>query len=377
MRWRGSIALLCLASCAPSTPPSTPPSSPSQAVATAAVTGRVTEAWIADGPTGRRAVRLTRDKRGAAEVTAAPVGADANGNAQRELPFLWPPMIDSHVHLAYWDVADQLAARGVLAAVDLSAPLEAIDRLRAAPITVRYAGPMLTRPGGYPLDSWGADGYGIGCDAIACVDAAVADLARRGASVIKLAMGKSGLAPQLVAPAVTAAHRAGLKVAVHALRDAEAALAAQAGCDLLAHTPVEPLSPATVRAWRGRAVISTLAAFGGGSATVENLRQLRAAGALVLYGTDLGNLRDAGPSAEEIELLRKAGLDDAAITEAMTVAPARYWKVGAGAGLPGPMLLLAGDPRRSVRFLTAPRDVVKDVSGAGERATESGEAGQP
>lgn len=354
MRWLASLPLLCLASCAPSAPSSSP--------ARAAAAGVIDlEALVADGSTGSRAVRLTRDKRGAAVASASPAAG-----APRELPFLWPPMIDSHVHLAYWDVADQLAARGVLAAVDLSAPIEALERLRAAPITVRYAGPMLTRPSGYPLDSWGAGGYGLGCDEVACIDAAVADLAKRGASVIKLAMGGDGLAPHLVAPAVAAAHRAGLKVAVHALRDAEAALAAQAGCDLLAHTPVEPLSPATVEAWRGRAVISTLAAFGGSAAAVENLRQLRAAGALVLYGTDLGNLRDAGPSAEEIELLRKAGLDDAAIAEAMTVAPARYWKIGAGAGEGGPMLLLAGDPRRSVRFLTAPREVVRDVRWGGE-----------
>ena len=54
------------------------------------------------------------------------------------------------------------------------------------------------------------------------------------------------------------------------------------------------------------AVVSTLAAFGGSPAAVDNLRRLHAAGATVLYGTDLGNTRDAGPSAEE-------------------PTPARYW----------------------------------------------------
>jgi hypothetical protein len=355
MRWLASVSLLWLASCAPAAPASSRPSASS-----------VAEARIADGPTGSRAVRVARDKRGTI-VTAAGAQEAAAG----DLPFLWPPMIDSHVHLAYWDVADQLAARGVLAAVDLSAPLGALEQLRAAPLAVRYSGPMLTSPGGYPLDGWGEDGYGIGCDSVACIDDAVAELARRGASVVKLALGGEGLAPPLVAPAVSAAHRAGLKVAVHALTDAEAALAARAGCDLLAHTPVQPLAPATIEAWRGRAVISTLAAFGGSDAAVENLRQLRAADAIVLYGTDLGNLRDAGPSEQEIGLLRAAGLDDAAITEAMTTAPARYWELGAGAGLDGPMLLLAGDPRRSVRFLTAPREVVSDVRGGGRGTTET------
>ena len=54
----------------------------------------------------------------------------------------------------------------------------------------------------------------------------------------------------------------GLRIATHALDDAAAAEAAEAGADILAHTPVAPLAPATVRAWSGRAVITTLAAFG-------------------------------------------------------------------------------------------------------------------
>src|ERR1700760_3589849 len=64
---------------------------------------------------------------------------------------------------------------------------------------------------------------------------------------------------------------------------------------------------ATVAAGRGRAVISTLAAFGGSPAAVDNLRRLRAAGATVLYGTDLGNLDVAGPSEPEIALPARAG----------------------------------------------------------------------
>jgi hypothetical protein len=55
---------------------------------------------------------------------------------------------------------------------------------------------------------------------------------------------------------------------------------------------VEPLAAQTIEAWRGRAVISTLSAFGGATATIENLKALRAAGVTVIYGTDLGNTRD-------------------------------------------------------------------------------------
>ena len=102
-------------------------------------------------------------------------------------------------------------------------------------------------------------------------------------------------------------------------------------------------------------VISTLAAFGGSDSAVANLRALRAAGVTVLYGTDLGNLRDAGPSADEVSLLSQAGLDDAAIVDAMTTVPARYW----GISFEGSWLVVDRDPRTDARALLAPRAVIR------------------
>jgi len=265
-------------------------------------------------------------------------------------PTLWPPIVDSHVHLSLDPVAAELAAHGVEVAVDLAAPERELGT--KLPITVLRAGPMLTHPGGYPLDAWGRDGYGIGCADPACVTATVDRLAREGARVIKIAGDDDGLAEPLMPLAVAAAHAHHLKVAIHALSDAGALAGGRAGCDILAHTPVEPLGPATLAAWRGRAVISTLAAFGGSAGAVENLRQLRAAGLTVLYGTDLGNTHDAGPNRDEVALLRKAGLDDAAITAAMTTTPLAFWGV-----TPSVELELAGDPRRDVSVLLAPRGV--------------------
>ncbi len=266
-------------------------------------------------------------------------------------PTRWPPIVDSHVHLAYWPVADRLAKHGVLAAVDLAAPESTLGG--ASPITVLEAGPMLTHGGGYPLDAWGSAGFGAGCDDAACVTRTIDRLAAKGARLIKLALDDDGLALGLVHVAVEAAHAHGLKVAVHALSDASAAAGAAAGADLLAHTPVEPLSDATVAAWRGRAVISTLAAFGGSDSAVANLARLRAAGVTVLYGTDLGNLRDDGPSADEVALLRKAGLDDAAITAAMTTTPIAYWELD----VRDSYLVLDSDPRRDATALLHPREV--------------------
>ena len=284
-----------------------------------------------------------------AVVLLAACGA-ATAPSPPETTWRSPPIIDSHVHLAFWPVASALANKGIGAVVDLAAP----SVVTSDALQVISSGPMLTRPGGYPLDSWGRDGYGIGCADVACVEQAIDKLAAQGARVVKLALDDNGLDPALVPVAVRAAHAKKLKVAVHALSDHAAALAAAADADVLAHTPVEPLRPETIAAWKGRAVVSTLAAFGGSPAAIANLRALRAAGALVLYGTDLGNLRDAGPSAEELALLSRAGLDDPAIVEAMTRAPASYWGISFDASY----LVLDRDPRSDARALLAPRAVV-------------------
>ncbi|HVV83624.1 MAG TPA: hypothetical protein VHE35_11175 [Kofleriaceae bacterium] len=294
-----------------------------------------------------------RGRTPAEEVASGPA---AGSSAAPPDGFLAAPVVDSHVHLVYWPVADRLAAAGIAAAVDLAAPIDAIGSEQ--PITVLWAGPMLTRPGGYPIDAWDPGGFGAGCDARPCVDEAVETAAARGARVIKIAFGDDGLAPELARAAVEDAHRHGLPVAAHALTDDAARAAADAGCDLLAHTPVTPLSDATVAAWSKRAVISTLAAFGGGPDAVDNLRRLRAAGATVLYGTDLGNSRVAGVDPDELKLLGEAGLDGPAIVDAMTTTPVRYWKLEGLAGDPpgpeGSYVVLARDPRQDPTAYVTP-----------------------
>lgn len=251
------------------------------------------------------------------------------------------PIIDSHVHLAFYPVADQLAAHGIGGAVDLASPESSLGA--PYPFPVIQAGPMLTHPGGYPLDAWGPNGYGIGCDQEACVVDAIDRLKKEGARVIKIALDDDGLDPTLAKQAVWYAHRIGLKVAVHALTDAGARLAADIHADVLAHTPVEPLSEQTIAAWKQEersrealdgttapgktpvAVISTLAAFGGSPSAVKNLRALRAADLVVLYGTDLGNLRVDGPSTDEIELMKSSGMTDEDVHSAMTTVPWQFW----------------------------------------------------
>lgn len=251
------------------------------------------------------------------------------------------PIVDSHVHLAYYPVADQLASHGIGAAVDLASPESALGT--KYPIPVIQAGPMLTRPNGYPLDAWGSNGYGIGCDDGRCVARAIERLHNEGARVIKIALDNDGLDERLALGAALLAHRLGMKVAVHALTDESVRLAARIHADVLAHTPIEPLSELTINAWKlearsskpidgmpyqqehDHAVISTLAAFGGSPIAINNLRALRGAGLLVLYGTDLGNLRVDGPSSEEMEFMKSAGMTDDEVRESMTTVPWHFW----------------------------------------------------
>ncbi len=303
------------------------------------------------------------DDLAAAEVTVV----DVSGS------FVVPAFIDSHVHLSYAygvdgrDVgARRLAAGGIAAVVDLAAPIETLADPPAG-LQVLGAGPMITTLGGYPTQGWGRDGYGLPRRGPATMHEAVDMLAQAGARVIKVAVhGDPGLSPDELAAVVERAHARGLKVAAHALGDGEANLSARVGVDILAHTPLSPLSEATIALWSDRVVISTLVAFGSGAVAVDNLRRLRAAGTTVLYGTDLGNpsVCVAGVCAEEIELLLEAGLDAEAIVESATVAPARVWGLPElGALAPGhaaSVLVLDQDPRESPTALASPRSVYID-----------------
>lgn len=278
-----------------------------------------------------------------------------------------PGFIDSHVHLAYAfgpeDVARGqalLARRGVVAGIDLATPVAAMgsfDRTRWW-----TSGPMITAPRGYPTRSWGSDGYGLETSGAASVREAIDALADAGAAVIKVPFGHG---PELrdaeLAALVEHAHARGLKVAAHALLDADVVRAAAAGVDVLAHAPQGPLSDETVQAFaggRGRAVVSTLMAFGGSRVAVDNLRRLHEAGAVVLYGTDLGNSPVLGIDVDELALLRHAGLSARAALDAGTTTAAAWWGLpDLGTLAPGAaatLLVLDQDPLEHPDALARP-----------------------
>jgi imidazolonepropionase-like amidohydrolase len=240
---------------------------------------------------------------------------------------LVPALIDAHVHLAVAGgtsrvavarVASQLAAAGVAAALDLGAP-ERMLPFPGSPLSVVFAGPLMTAPGGYPTRSWGTDGFGLEFRGEAEAREAVARLAAIGARFVKLSFDpRYPVLDAAVARAAAAeAHARGLLVAAHALEAISVRRALDAGCDVLAHTPREELPPELLGRMRGKWVISTLRAFGVAPA---RLRTLREAGVRVAYGTDLGNQGTAPRiDADELALLAEAGVDP---LEAATVRAA-------------------------------------------------------
>lgn len=279
--------------------------------------------------------------------------------------YIVPGFIDSHVHLAFWpDGAGDLATNGIVAVLDLAAPLTAL-KTDYAPLIVLNAGPMITAKGGYPLNSWGAKGYGIEATSPESGVAAVEQLFKAGVAAIKVPLTTSGpaLDDATLQAVVGAAHAKQLKVYTHALDRANVTRAAAAGVDVLAHTPTQLLDAAALDAWKGRTVISTLGAFGGAAATA-NLRALRERGVRVLYGTDFGNTRLTTIQKSELVALAAAGLDGAEIVRAGTSVPAEFLglsELGSlEVGKRASFLVLAQDPTLDPQTLSEPIAVYVD-----------------
>jgi imidazolonepropionase-like amidohydrolase len=102
----------------------------------------------------------------------------------------------------------------------------------------------------------------------------------------------------------------------------EAARAAAAGVDAFAHAPwSEHLDDALIsHLAAGTTWISTLRIHTGPDrdVAVANARRFHAAGGRILYGTDMGNgPSSGGVEADELELLREAGLSDSDLDAAM------------------------------------------------------------
>jgi imidazolonepropionase-like amidohydrolase len=275
----------------------------------------------------RTGVALSPD-RAVVPVAEVPAGAP-----QRRLPgTVLPGLCDAHVHSALVDLPT-LAAGGLSSVWDLGGVPEKVAALaaRGAP-AVRFAGPFLIAPGGYPSDrSWAPAGSCREVRSAADAAGAVGEAHAAGATLIKVTAHAGGpmLAAATLAALVEAAHASDLPVVVHAEGPGTVAAALDAGADILAHTPwTEDLDEGLIRTSATRmSWISTLDIHGWGTATPEqdtaigNLRRFLGHGGKVRYGTDLGN----GPlppaiNPRELRALQRAGLSPAEVLATVTDA---------------------------------------------------------
>jgi imidazolonepropionase-like amidohydrolase len=158
----------------------------------------------------------------------------------------------------------------------------------------------------------------------------------------------------------------------------EAAL--EGGADILVHTAPEsgPWDSALVARMKARnvALIPTLklwryetrrarasAVRGFIQAGIDQLRSYSRAGGPILFGTDVGYMADYDP-ADELTMMREAGMSFPEILASMTTAPAgRFGQAGRtgriAPGMDADLVLLGGDPERDIRQLVNPRLVLR------------------
>lgn len=203
-----------------------------------------------------------------------------------------------------------------------------------------------------------------------------------GADAIKLHAGaivdnerdvRSAIPLDLVRAVVAEAHRQGKPVLAHPQYHDGLSVSVDAGVDVLVHVTelIERWPPdlLTRAVKQNVAVVPTLKLLAGMqvSAKQSNLlrqvREYRAAGGEVLFGTDVGFVPDYNPEEEYI-LMQQAGMTARDILRALTVAPARRFRPAArtgqiAAGYEGDLVVLADDPARDVRSFARVRATVR------------------
>ena len=252
-----------------------------------------------------------------------------------------PGFIDSHVHIGLFSPVD-IVRNGVTTVRDLAWPadviFELVERSRADDFdgpTTLAAGPMLTAPGGYPTRAaWAPPGTGLEVATPGAGRSAVADLARAGACVVKIALNPE-VGPVLdestLTAIVDAAHDWGLNVTGHISGIDELLKALRAGIDELAHMLMseERIPDDVIRRMvtQDVVVVPTLSCrFGSDGETAgENLARFVRSGGTVVYGTDLGNEGPRpGIDPREVEAMGAAGMSARNVIASATVRSAAW-----------------------------------------------------
>jgi len=311
--------------------------------------------------------------------------------------YVLPGLVDAHCHLGIalgprpvtgLDEARDLAARdrdaGVLALRDAGSPYPypELDDEPGVPRLAR-AGRHVAAPKRYLRD------IGVEVDG-PDVAAAVTAQARAGTGWVKLVgdwidRSVGDLAPSwdpaTMAAAVAAAHAAGARAAVHTFSEEGVEIMVRAGVDSVEHGT--GLSPDLIdeMARRGTALVPTMiniATFGGiadrarakFSGYADHLVALRdrfpgvvraahEAGVPIYVGTDAGGGVRHGLAAEEMLLLRSAGLP------AIDILASASWRAREWLGFPGlvegglaDLVVYPADPREDLRVVRHPQRIV-------------------
>lgn len=305
-----------------------------------------------------------------------------------------PPLADCHAHLSGGEVGSRVPPDEIEAFVAGSAwaqlsagvflvadkgthdelALRVLDRPPSERPDLHMAGRVLTAPGGY----YGEFGFEV--DPADLADVVRATAGRHGATWVKL-IGDwprkgVGAVPnfdeEALAAAVTVAHDAGCRVAIHACAPRTSSMAVAAGVDSIEHGLFLTAEDLQRLGARGGAWVPTIDAMegirdmlgaesSGGRLFAEGLRNVAdllagapALGVAVLGGTDLH--LPHGAVAQEALKLHEYGLPADAVVHALTTAAYDYLgqRRGFSPGDPADVVFVDGDPREDLTVLQRP-----------------------
>jgi imidazolonepropionase-like amidohydrolase len=191
------------------------------------------------------------------------------------------------------------------------------------------------------------------------------------------------LSPDIALAAVDATHARGKLVLAHPTSNDGVRAALKAGVDVIVHTALGEMAPwdaaltremvakkmsviPTFKLWRyelAKQSVPPNITDNLVNATLDQLRAFKAAGGQILFGTDVGYMREFDPSDEYV-MMSQAGLSPMDILASLTTAPAARWKEDKQRGRVAPgfdadLVVLEADPADDVRNFARVRCVFR------------------
>jgi imidazolonepropionase-like amidohydrolase len=324
-------------------------------------------------------------------------GKTLDGGGRVATAGLW----NCHVHFTDTELAtnapaivrDMLLKYGFTSVVDTGSFLAGTQRLASAIDGGQMDGPRIVTANGSFVHTGGTPAYlpGIQLPEIGApmqAAPAVNAVLDEGADGIKIFSG-SFMAPgetiwlrrEVIKAITDAAHARGSFVIAHPTDRRGFVNAVENGVDMLAHTapPAGPLGEdliasmienkvalaPTLKLWswelaRNGAPPEAVTQYQ--TAGVDQLREYASAGGEVLFGTDVGYMRDYD-TAEEFEMMARAGMSFDETLAALTTNPAKRFANESGrleVGAPGDLAIYEADPTADVKAFARIAYTIRD-----------------